>query len=733
MVSINNTYLAEVFKLFPKMSNHVLLQTYNHIEHEVMPKTPGLKFQKPTKSSTNEVYIGEISSSKARSGYGLLLINSETVYEGQFSNNSIQGQGRLYKPNFIYEGEFKNLSLTKGKIFNYQDNTIYEGIIVDLKPQGKGVMTFKGRWEYKGNFKQGLKDGEGLMVWDNKDRYEGNFSRGKKNGYGVLQTTGGIEYKGEWLMDKMHGKGKLVMKGEYVYDGMFSHGYKQGNGRCEWENGKVYEGFWMKDKYDGFGKEVSESVVSEGIWRKGVFKINQSDSRGALSDQDSPRDRLNTEFGFLDTGLGALRLEKLNTYSEKLNKGLEKSAASEKILNTESVEIKEVKETHFEVENEIKLEEPKDFGVDISEIVEDDEKKDISQSNEDELEEMGPGIKEFVMSRSSFNESQQKSLPENNEKEMVILINNEKIEANESKHSESKNIKSKSDLNQSFISSSLNVSINKDLSISRPGLPEKPTSKTLKLTIKKPQVVPLLEIRAKIHQDPLYQISYQKFKTLNTFEYDPCEVPNTSLSTDWLQYPKEKNYKGFINPQGKPSGNGVLLQRGRIYQGSYLNGKKHGFGRLITPLGRIYEGFWKMGKKHGFGVFTSESEEYCGDWSLNLYHGLGILTNSKGTYDGEFIFGVCEGKAILYFPDNKQFQGDFKNGVPHGFGNLKFGSTMEYDQWKEGVQKTHEIVATKHVMPIFEDNENQFVENKDGLSDVENEEESEVDIPQEID
>lgn len=759
MDSINGTYLGEVYKAFPKQYNMTLALCYTFLPHDPIIRNSSSRFQKPTKLPSNEIYTGEISSSKERSGQGFLLIDPETAYEGTFSNNLIQGEGRLYKSGLIFEGDFEGLSIPKGKIYNTKDKTIYEGSIQNLKPEGKGKMSIKGKWDFQGSFKDGQKEGFGVMVWANKDKYEGNFSRDKKNGFGELVSENGNEYKGEWLMDKMHGKGKLTIKGEYVYDGMFSHGFKQGQGKCKWADGREYEGYWMKDKYDGFGKETNGDVVNEGIWRRGVFKLNQSESKSNFTEPDSPRshaanERESPDFDKLnlvklksfteklkstprdnedgEVGFDRLRNAKLGTFSEKF-KEFEKVEKQE-VVGSDDEEpadkLEEFKEFSEGVEEyKEKVEDSKQFDMELSNIVDNEDKLQHQQfDDDDDFDEMGPGIKEFVLSKNSESEFDKKDLELSikSEKKSVKDLN----EPSNSIHSKSKASLPKLEAN--FISKEASVlSLSQDIIELKPGFSEKPTKKLVKLIIKKPQIVPLLEIRSKIHQDPLYQISYQKFKSLNTFEYDPCDIPDSKLSPDWLEFPKEKFYKGFINSSGFPSGNGVLLQRGRIYQGSFLNSKKHGFGRLITPLGRIYEGYWKKGKKHGFGVFTSEHEEYCGDWVLGLYHGLGVLTKSDGTYDGQFIYGICEGKGILYFPDGKLFQGNFKNGVPHGFGNLKFGSTMEYDQWKEGVQKKHEIVATKNVMPIPEHQKLSVQEDKDPESDQDDE--SEVDIPQEID
>ena len=43
---------------------------------------------------------------------------------------------------------------------------------------------------------------------------------------------------------------------------------------------------------------------------------------------------------------------------------------------------------------------------------------------------------------------------------------------------------------------------------------------------------------------------------------------------------------------------------GKVYEGEYLKGKKHGYGKLIETNGKEYEGNWKKGNKHGKGFFT---------------------------------------------------------------------------------------------------------------------------------
>lgn len=48
---------------------------------------------------------------------------------------------------------------------------------------------------------------------------------------------------------------------------------------------------------------------------------------------------------------------------------------------------------------------------------------------------------------------------------------------------------------------------------------------------------------------------------------------------------------------------------GRLYQGEYLEDKKHGFGTYQWADGRIYVGYWCRGKQHGLGTYKTQESE----------------------------------------------------------------------------------------------------------------------------
>ncbi len=65
----------------------------------------------------------------------------------------------------------------------------------------------------------------------------------------------------------------------------------------------------------------------------------------------------------------------------------------------------------------------------------------------------------------------------------------------------------------------------------------------------------------------------------------------------------------------------------------------------------MYEGFYLEDKKHGYGVYTwSDQKKYSGWWSHGKQHGLGVFFSREGA---KRKFGVWEeGKKVRWFnPD----------------------------------------------------------------------------------
>jgi hypothetical protein len=54
-------------------------------------------------------------------------------------------------------------------------------------------------------------------------------------------------------------------------------------------------------------------------------------------------------------------------------------------------------------------------------------------------------------------------------------------------------------------------------------------------------------------------------------------------------------------------------------------------GRLTNFGGEVYEGKWLAGKQHGFGkYYYSNGNTYAGSWLNGMRHGKGMLVDSDG-------------------------------------------------------------------------------------------------------
>lgn len=754
---LKGTLLGDLYKSFPELTDFGIIKEYTSLSRIPQKQYPEVKLKhiKPVKFKDNTIYTGQIDSDDNKYGVGILYIPNSGVFEGYFKSNEIKGYGRLYKSNMIIDSKWRGLKpKDKAKIVNIHNDTIYEGEIVDFKPHGLGKQIKVAAWTYYGSFADGMRNGKGRMIWDNKEEYVGVFKDDKQEGVGKYTWPDGSEYNGEFARNKMHGNGHLKMINDYAFDGQFVNGMKQGHGICVWASGKKYEGFWMKNKYDGIGTEINDQGVAiTGIWRNGIL-VNQNsnhleDIKQTLQNSFSKKPRLKTEQSLVDSMSASMRIKtdekkisstknsniKLNLVKkpEMESQNLKKNDVGSFAKSPKTISIDDIK---YESSDSLQLPIAKNNRKPSSK-----NKSASIETSSDEEEVKIPLIKVPNINEDIEGNEENFSMNASDEEELARKINEKKFEIDVSiireGHSpdlilEGKNMEEKAeDLNElgegiaDFVLSEGSISKKKleeskqvsdrnqsrCLKIKGRGLDEdenriemeQSDMSSIELYVpEKIFVFDVKEIQIKIRQDPLFQVSYKIFKNLYSFEYELTEDVNVEVTLlgEWIPLPKEKMYRGYVDCKGVPNSNGVLLQKGRIYQGGFLNGKKHGLGRLITALGKIYEGYWRRGKKSGFGVFQSEAEFYCGDWELGLYHGKGILENEKGQYDGRFLYGICDGKGTLRFKDGKMFTGDFENGVPHGYGDLKFGSTLESGHWKAGVQIRYETAATNKVTPL---------------------------------
>ena len=140
-------------------------------------------------------------------------------------------------------------------------------------------------------------------------------------------------------------------------------------------------------------------------------------------------------------------------------------------------------------------------------------------------------------------------------------------------------------------------------------------------------------------------------------------------------YDYENNiYNGTIL-NGKKTGVGKLIYKDleMSYVGNFNNDLKNGKGNLSSKDGKfLYDGEWKNDKKEGKGTFSSiELGKFIGEFKDDLFDGEGYLIDKdKNIYKGMFKCGKKNGEGELILNNGYNYKGGFKNDKYHGIGKL---------------------------------------------------------------
>ncbi|TPX67720.1 hypothetical protein SpCBS45565_g03604 [Spizellomyces sp. 'palustris'] len=130
-----------------------------------------------------------------------------------------------------------------------------------------------------------------------------------------------------------------------------------------------------------------------------------------------------------------------------------------------------------------------------------------------------------------------------------------------------------------------------------------------------------------------------------------------------------------------------------IYEGERNENKeRHGRGKNIFPNGDIYEGTYLNGSRNGFGVYKWKKTRarYSGEYKDNLRDGQGDFVYPDGSkYRGQFKEGKRHGQGTYVYVNGDTYIGEWQNDKKHGKGTYTIianGSKMEGD-WKDGLLK----------------------------------------------
>lgn len=123
---------------------------------------------------------------------------------------------------------------------------------------------------------------------------------------------------------------------------------------------------------------------------------------------------------------------------------------------------------------------------------------------------------------------------------------------------------------------------------------------------------------------------------------------------------------------GYANGSGVLQLKQYGYahtsfEGTLLNGKAEGLGKLFWLDGDRFEGEFREGLPNGFGrFFNDDGDYYEGNFEMGARSGMGTYWYPSKShvlkYEGFWQEGLENGPGTLFFRDGTRVSGKFVNG-----------------------------------------------------------------------
>jgi hypothetical protein len=156
--------------------------------------------------SKNRSYVG-IFNDWAYDGLGILRIDDQILFTGQFRNGEADGAGVLEISGKTFDFKLRLVGVFKGEV----------GVPFDkLNVIGPGILEVENthKYKYTGEFKGIKMHGYGVQVYDTGMRYEGLFEDDRRNGRGIAIAPNGDTCEGEWVGGQLVGLGKGHSRGK---------------------------------------------------------------------------------------------------------------------------------------------------------------------------------------------------------------------------------------------------------------------------------------------------------------------------------------------------------------------------------------------------------------------------------------------------------------------------------------------------------------------------------------
>ena len=142
---------------------------------------------------------------------------------------------------------------------------------------------------------------------------------------------------------------------------------------------------------------------------------------------------------------------------------------------------------------------------------------------------------------------------------------------------------------------------------------------------------------------------------------------------------KNEVYSGDINSKGKRHGFGRLITPIMERIGRWKNNQFNGWGREVRKTGEICEGKFVGDSLNGKGIYKDRNIFYLGDFENNTRQGKGEMFTEDYHYIGNFNNNEIDGKGRIELYNDGVYEGNFVKGEITGYGVFKFNNGDFYE------------------------------------------------------
>jgi hypothetical protein len=227
------------------------------------------------------LFSGNVDIKTKKHGDGFLITSDGNKFIGNWVEDCFSGFGRaIDNKGNLFEGNFLNYKLHgNGKMVSFEKDYCYVGNWVEGKREGKGREETNEYW-YEGDFLENKKEGVGKHFFKFLDEtYHGEFKDDEINGTGVYKCNNNDTFTGDFWKGKMHGKGIYKWHDGSEYKGDYVNNVKEGFGEYKMQNSKIYRGPFVDGKPHGKGSVESDGKVQDVEFHEGKIKKNPKNNK----------------------------------------------------------------------------------------------------------------------------------------------------------------------------------------------------------------------------------------------------------------------------------------------------------------------------------------------------------------------------------------------------------------------------------------------------------------------